>query len=515
MPCTRRRSGLKRWAWPASLAFAFLTWGAARGASTAAGPIDPPNRSLSRAQLKQDLEILRETFEKAHAGLYRYSPKAAMDSAFDAVASQIASSHAPTNEVGFYRLLTPLIDLIHDSHTSLTLTRATRWDFVKRALAFPLNVRYVGSRPFVERNVSANSTIPLRGEILSINGHRMADITPTMLAGRTTDGAIQAAKYHALDRNFWFFYRALVDTSETFRIEIREPDSGHRRTYEARGVPADSVAGEHFTTGTHDTLTLVFFRGGRIALLSIPTLADTALALKIPAAFAEIERHHAGDLIIDLRDDSGGRDEYNTALLDHLVDHPYRFYRGFTYVVRDTLALRFTEHRPVDFMGDEDLWHKTPVEWERAYREHSLPELLDRVNATNLAAGIHRPAAHRFAGRLYVLVNGGSASSGAEVPSLLHFQGVGTLVGESPNGAYQGVTAGILLKLTLPNSGIRTIVPLIAYHNAVLPGILDGLAVPVDFEVPQSLEDAISGKDTALEFTLRLIDARSSRDAGD
>jgi ABC-type transport system substrate-binding protein len=70
------------------------------------------------------------------------------------------------------------------------------------------------------------------------------------------------------------------------------------------------------------------------------------------------------------------------------------------------------------------------------------------------------------------------------------------------------VTAGILLNLTLPNSRIRQIVSLIAYRNAVLPGVFEGRGAAPDFEVPQTLDDAIAGRDTALDFTLRLIQAR-------
>jgi len=93
------------------------------------------------------------------------------------------------------------------------------------------------------------------------------------------------------------------------------------------------------------------------------------------------------------------------------------------------------------------------------------------------------------------------------VPALLHHLGIGTLIGEEPNGSYQGVTAGILLRLVLPNTQLSTRVSMIAYHNAVLPGVLEGRGAPPDFEVPESLDDAILGKDTALNFALGRIRA--------
>jgi hypothetical protein len=458
-------------------------------------------------QLRQDLHVLRETLEGADAGLYRYTNKAAMDSAFDAVASRLTH---PMGELEFYRHVAPLIDLAHDAHNSLALSRPMRWDIAKVAHVFPLNVRYAGERLFVERNAGANRDIPLRGEILAINGHPVPEITPKVLRYRATDGWIRGAKFHAMNRNFWFAYHALVDTSWTFEIAIKDPATGKTKLYLAEGVPADSVVRGQFTTRKRDKFTVEYLENDTVALMSIPTFADTALREKFRDAFNDIKKRNVANLIIDIRDNSGGYDEFNTALLDYLVDHPYRFYGGFSYVVRDTMQLRFTEHSPRDFMGDEDVQRLSPAEWAESYSQHTIPELIDRVNATNRAAGMHEPAKEgAFRGQFYLLVNGGSASSGAEVPALLHFLGVGTIVGEEPNGTYQGVTAGILLNLTLPNSRIRVIVSLIAYHNAVLPGVFEGRGAAPDFELPQTLDDAIAGKDTALDFTLRLIRARA------
>jgi hypothetical protein len=68
------------------------TVSAGRGAPVnPAAPAEPPDRRLTPAQLRQDLAVLHETFEKAHAGLYRYTPKASMDSAFDAVSTRLRS----------------------------------------------------------------------------------------------------------------------------------------------------------------------------------------------------------------------------------------------------------------------------------------------------------------------------------------------------------------------------------------------------------------------------------------
>ncbi|HKQ53372.1 MAG TPA: hypothetical protein VJT74_13440, partial [Pyrinomonadaceae bacterium] len=101
-------------------------------------------------------------------------------------------------------------------------------------------------------------------------------------------------------------------------------------------------------------------------------------------------------------------------------------------------------------------------------------------------------------------------SSGGEVPALMHFLGVGTLVGEEPNAAYQGTCGGVIPTLTLPHSGIRANFPLLAYENAVLPGLFVARGAQPHFTVGETLEDAMAGRDTAMEFTLGLIRTRKN-----
>jgi hypothetical protein len=91
----------------------------------------------------------------------------------------------------------------------------------------------------------------------------------------------------------------------------------------------------------------------------------------------------------------------------------------------------------------------------------------------------------------------------------MHHLGIGTLIGEEANGAYEGVTAGIRAPVVLPNSGIRIGIPLIAYHNAVMSDLFEARGAPPDFQMSQSLEDRINGIDTVMEFTKALIERRN------
>jgi hypothetical protein len=330
---------------------------ASSGVASTAPDTSVFGRRFTPLELREDFRVLRSTFEGAHAGLYRYSSKATMDSAFDSVERSLTR---PMTELEFYRRLARLIDLIHDSHTPLAPSVRLRRALRRERLVFPLNLRYVGERAFVERNVGPNRAIPIRGEVIAINRRPMSEVTRQVLRGRSTDGAIRRPKFHAMDQSFWIYYTTLVDTSQSFRIEIRDSTSGRTHSYSTPGMPADSLLAGRYTTRKHDQFALEYLDGGRVALMSIPTLADTTLATKFRDGFGEIAKRKIDDLVIDVRDDPGGIDYTNTDLLSHLVERPYRFYRGFTFVARDTSAIALTEHEPRDFMGDEDASTKSP-----------------------------------------------------------------------------------------------------------------------------------------------------------
>jgi len=192
------------------------------------------------------------------------------------------------------------------------------------------------------------------------------------------------------------------------------------------------------------------------------------------------------------------------------VPRPFQFYRGFTFRAKDWSALKDTKFDAGDFWNTADLKQLSVDERRRLLDERTLGQALDDNCKKNPAAGTHAPKLEdAFRRDLYILCNGRSQSSGGEIPALLHFLGIGTLIGEEPNAGYQGTTAGIEPTLTLPHSGIRVSVPLIAYENAVLPGLYLGHGAPPHFVVGETLEDALQAKDTVLEFTLALIERRS------
>ncbi len=466
-----------------------------------------PLKMLSVEQQQEDFYILRTALEGAHGGLYRYSTKAEIDAQFDAIEQSLT---APASEAAFFRKLPPLIDAIHDGHTNIRPSKEFRGYLINSEKRFPFDIRYVDGRAFVEKNFSEEQTIRPGAEMLAINGRDMAGITKTLMMAVGTDGYIETSKYFTLNRLFWLLYAEHIDTSGDFEIVIASPLSDAPLTYEVAGVPAEILLNDmRAKEFTEAPLALRIDESESVAVMRIATFTDMSTPVFFENSFKTLRKKKVQNLIIDIRNNSGGYDKFNTDLFDYLVDRPYKFYDGFTYRITDESVLNGAHVEPDSFFYAPELTGMSKEERRRIVEESSFMELLADYAARNPAAGLHYPAENRFIGDVYLLFDGGSGSSGGEAPALMHQLGVGTLIGEEANGAYQGVTAGVLVPFELPHSGARLRIPLMAYHNAVAPGVFEGRGAPPDYPVVQTLEDAINGVDTAMEFTRKLIRKRN------
>ncbi len=123
-------------------------------------------------------------------------------------------------------------------------------------------------------------------------------------------------------------------------------------------------------------------------------------------------------------------------------------------------------------------------------------------------AGQHgkiKPKSNRFEGKLIVLTSNANSSGSAALMAHLKDEDRATFVGEKPGGSAEGPTAGIQFTLTLPESGIKTRIPVIrAYHN--IESFEHGLSISPDIDAPMTVEAFLDKRDPAMEAALKLMD---------
>ena len=118
--------------------------------------------------------------------------------------------------------------------------------------------------------------------------------------------------------------------------------------------------------------------------------------------------------------------------------------------------------------------------------------------------GIQQPSKPTFAGKVLILINGGSCSTTAEFLSQTHYHKRAKFIGEESGGGYYGTTSGVVPALTLPNSKLIVYVPLVTYYLAVNGYKAVAHGVLPDHPISYTIEELLAGKDKELALALEL-----------
>jgi C-terminal processing protease CtpA/Prc len=188
-------------------------------------------------------------------------------------------------------------------------------------------------------------------------------------------------------------------------------------------------------------------------------------------------------LILDLRNNGGGADELGRLLLSYLVDKPFKYYDD---LVLNALEFSFLKDKKLP----EDQVERQP---NGKYRLVKHPNW-----------GEQQPSQPTFAGKVLILINGGSFSTTSEFLSQAHFHKRATFIGEESAGGYYGNSSGFMPAVTLPNSKIIVRVPLMTYYMAV-HGYKDAArGVIPDHSVRYTIDELLAGTDKELAVALEL-----------
>ncbi len=462
-------------------------------------PAYNPDHKYPPKQLQEDFQLLRTALEEAHGGLYHYTPKKELDRQLDSIREKLIH---PMTDLEFYRLAAPMIANINDGHTWLMFSKTYRDYNRKTPISFPFNLKFLKGKAYLFRNYSENADTPAMGsEVLTINGHSMAEILGKMLPLVPSDGHVETAKYRRLERTsiFDFLYTLLFGETSEYTIAFRELASGVEKTITAKGISGarmDAIFEERCPEQAKDKPPNQVEYQGDAAILTIRTFGTPPYKkhnISYPDfmknTFSQLQEKKIQYLVIDLRNNSGGSDEFGKILFAYLYDQPFRYYESLR-VKRVDLSFWDRTDNP---KAKKLLVERTKKNQEGTY---------DAVGHPNL--GEQQPLLPTFKGKVLVLINGGSFSATGECTSLIHYYKKAKFVGEECGAGYYGNTSGFGVSLTLPNTKLRIGVPMVRYSMAVSGYPQDRGIIP-DYPIEPFIQDLIGGRDPVMEFALQQV----------
>jgi C-terminal processing protease CtpA/Prc len=233
---------------------------------------------------------------------------------------------------------------------------------------------------------------------------------------------------------------------------------------------------------------------GKTALLKISSFwmgREGEYKRFLKSAFLSIRQNGTNNLIIDVRNNEGGKDKRGALLLSWLMDKKFRYYD----------RLQATTNKKY-----------TVSPYARLPKFYGIMRHLIKQTDTGTFVWNHnpnlkmqKPKKDSYTGKVYILINGGSFSVTSEFAAVAHYLKRATFIGEETGGGYYGNNSGTFMIVTLPNSRLNLGIPMLAYYTAVKDYAFRDHGIIPDHQVSPVIIDILSEKDTVLAYTEELI----------
>lgn len=431
-------------------------------------------QSLTRKQAQADLMTLQENLESYHAGFYRYTTPDSMAYYFQQSQNRLKEN---MNVIDLYKEVTFLLNKVRCGHTRPSLPAAVNQQFTQEQLFLPLSVEYLGERLFVKDFLTNDGQLQKGDEILSINGKPVKEITRKIFEHHSSDGYVNTGKYRLTALYFRYYYRLYVDEeAQRYQLTLQKP-GGEKRSVTLTGESWQNL--QRLNQPKPESAALELDHRTGYSYMRIGTFVNSYLRNAnldyeefLEESFKELKERGTKKLVLDLRGNGGGTDDYGALLVSYFADRPFKYFE------RIEVTDDYSGYGSVERKGGRNLMtsHKGLSTWQ--------------------------PKKDRFQGEVYVLTDGWSFSTCADVATVLHHNGWAKFVGEETGGGYDGNTSGNSRTLTLSNSGIRVNLPMWMYTTANLGHKFKGRGVIPDHKVVPTVQQFIDGEDAVLNFTI-------------
>lgn len=429
-------------------------------------------QALSKDEAIEDLTFLTNNLEIYNPALEIYNPN------FKKEAQTIITSVKDSLELlEHFQLVSQIAALGNEGHTNVG-----GWDdpvhsgFISDTyLYMPLSVLINAGRLYVTDSYTATEDINPFDEIISINGQPSAAINKKLFKHIPSDGAILSNLEKKASAGFPWMYYVFIEQPSNFEIELRKPGSDTRHTVTVNALPRlqqrknykiknQISEPDKKVESIDDFYTLQLLETH--AILTLKTfdynLVDT-YNIKAKKFYGKVfEKIHASGvqhLIIDLRNNNGGRNEFADEFL------PF---------VQQTEA---------------DPFLKKSVSWKNKVKTYPFPKKNKKV----------------YSGKIYVLINGMTYSAGATLARYLKEYGNAITIGEESGSRYEGYVAGSSQAVFLPNSNLKIGIPRYhTYYPVSKKQLTRNQGLLPDIEIVPSITNLKNDEDIVLQKAIEL-----------
>ncbi len=480
--------------------------------------------TISVEKLQSDVAFIYKKFQQLHPRLYWYIDKSKLDFKFDSLSKSITK---PLKSFDFYKKIAPVIAEIRQGHSGISAdakqqTKQQVKALLKKGIGpfSQFDFENIDNKMVVVKNNSYNKKINIGSEVVAINGKKTTDYINEYCTLFASDGYNTTFKKPRAVRNFSKFYTNENDIQDSLFFDFKFRDSVkticiHRKKMDsitAKSKPTKTAFGKEIRKKNkiegYNPLTKLYNRNLRfeakdssVAVLKIRGFSIGNSSIFYENAFKKIKQFQSKTLIIDLRDNPGGRLSEIADLYAYLSD------TSFVFIDKPQVVSKTSLFSINYFAGP---WYLKP--FQLAFSPLFYGYLYFKVHRDSTGQFIYNTNTAKlqpkdpnaFAGKIYVLINGGSFSASCILSSNLKGAKRAFFVGQETGGAYNGTVAGQMPIVKLPHSKLKARIglALIAPHFKTN---LDGRGIFPDQEILPTIEDKIKRIDPEMNWILAKI----------
>jgi len=448
-------------------------------------PIPNTHNLFSPDELKSDLTILITKTAEIHPDIYFTIDSAAFAGEVSAIAKKL--DH-PMIRSEYYKIVAPLLALLHDAHTSVLMPRED-WDRFrdKGGMAFPFFVRFIDSTGVtVERNLDSTNDIAKSTKIVKINSLSVDSLFNEF---RKYIGTERPPYNSFITANNFRCYLWLNNIVAPFSITLQSSESSQPMTLFSGGVPKQQIDYKPYE------YKLLPGNTGYLIYNLMRNNPSEPFDQFLDTVFHDLEISQRKGLIVDLRENGGGSDEFVYDLLKHMSAKPFRACSKLYRKVSREYKERFRSYAPSYLrwlMYPPAVWLGAWCFDELKIFTASEGELLER----HFEPEEYTVGPDYFKGKVCFLIGTKTFSSAVDLADAVKTYRLATVIGDETGGI--PTAFGDRVEFRLPNTGLAVSVASAKFIRADGDELSRSGILP-DIEVHESISDIKNNSDPVLD----------------
>jgi hypothetical protein len=446
--------------------------------------------TIAKDSALEDFHVFKSALKSGHPGLYWYKSLDEISKSFSDAESQINKDI--TNKE-FHGILTSVMNDLSCGHSIVLYPKEYSLKIDTLPLFIPFRVTEIEKKLFITK-VLCESDIKEGSQISSINNKKASEILKIIESKIPTDKGVNSKKTRSIDILFSYYYTLYIENTNKFELEIIEPN-GNKIHRIIDAILWDNKNMFHSPREYSSSRSPINFKiENNIADLSIRTFGTRNFKNNnidfqdtIAKIFQELSEKNINNLIIDLRGNNGGSLYFGELLFSYLTTKDTKYYKN-NVMNTDIAEGNFKYAELPCFL---DMFEKELGPLEKENGQYIIPRDTIKTNKPH------------FSGKIFFLTDGLSFSATSNFLAVCKNNNIGTVIGETPGGAYSGCNGGGPVTITLPNTDYRLSFNIIG----ILLNVNDSTnQINVDYKVSSEISNLIEDNiDIQKEFVINLI----------